>query len=263
MDFIDQVIWITGASSGLGKEMALEFSRRGGTLALSARRMDLLKQLQAEIINKGGLAECFYCDVLDSSSIEKCRDQILEKFSKIDIAIANAGYGAIGKVDTLKEEEWNRQFGVNVTGLALTARFAIPALKQTKGRLVLIGSVAAFVPNPGVSAYGASKAAVHSIGEALQVELRGTGISCTTIHPGFIESEITRVDNMGIHHPEREDPRPKNLIWPSTKAAKVMVEAIRKRKRVYVFTGHGKIAVFLGKYFPGLLRKMISKSGPN
>jgi short-subunit dehydrogenase len=111
-----------------------------------------------------------------------------------------------------------------------------------------------------VGAYGASKAAVHSIGETLQVELLGTGVTCTTIHPGFIKSEITRIDNEGNHHKDRADPRPSNLMWPTDKAAKVMVKAIAKRKKVFVFTGHGKIAVFLGKFFPSIARKISSKT---
>jgi NAD(P)-dependent dehydrogenase (short-subunit alcohol dehydrogenase family) len=127
-------------------------------------------------------------------------------------------------------KEWRRQMDVNVTGLAMTAKSAIPYLKASKGRLVLIGSVAAYVPNPMTGAYGASKAAVRSIGQTLAVELKGTGVSCTVIHPGFVDSDITRVDNEGVFHPESQDPRPKNLMWPTDKAAKVMVKAFGSEK---------------------------------
>lgn len=263
MDLKDKIVWITGASSGLGRGMALEFASRGATLAISARRLDELKQVVKEIESKNGNAKAYYCDVLDSNSIEQCVYQIISDFGKLDIAVANAGYGVLGKIEELTAGDWQRQLAVNVTGLALTCKFALPHLRKTKGRLALVGSVAAFVPNPGIGAYGASKAAVQNIGESLQVELEGSGVSCTTIHPGFVDSNIARVDNEGNFHAERSDPRPANLMWPTEKAAKVMVKAIEKRKRVFVFTGHGKVIVFIAKYFPGLMRKISGKLAPN
>lgn len=90
-------------------------------------------------------------------------------------------------------------------GVTLTIKYALPHLKHSQGRIGLVGSVGAFLPGPKVGAYGASKAAVHSIGLTLQVELRETGVSCTTIHLGFVVSEIARVDNEGAWHP---DPKP-------------------------------------------------------
>jgi short-subunit dehydrogenase len=262
MEHHNQVVWITGASSGLGKGMALEFASKGAILAISARRIDLLEEVVAEIKSKGGKAKAYLCDVLISQSIEECLEKIIQDFGKLDVAVANAGYGALGKIEDLTEADWNRQLAVNVTGLALTCKFALPHLRKTKGRLALIGSVAAFVPNPGVGAYGASKAAVHNIGESLQVELKGSGVSCTTIHPGFVESNIARVDNEGTFHPDRQDPRPSNLMWTTEKAAKVMVEAIERRKKVFVFTGHGKILVSISKLSPSLIRKIVAKIAP-
>jgi NAD(P)-dependent dehydrogenase (short-subunit alcohol dehydrogenase family) len=262
MKFNNQIVWITGASSGLGRAMALEFAKQGATLAVSARREDLLENLVKEIDALGGKAKAYYVDVEQEESIEQCVRYIISDFGKLDVAIANAGAGVMGTIEKLSQAEWQRQLTLNVTGLALTCKHALPHLRKTKGRLALIGSVAAFVPNPGIAAYGASKAAVQNIGETLQVELLGSGVSCTTIHPGFVDSNITRMDNEGNFHPEAKDPRPANLIWPTDKAARVMVNAIAKRKKVYVFTGHGKFAVFLGKYFPSLMRKMISNIAP-
>jgi short-subunit dehydrogenase len=263
MKHINQVVWITGASSGLGKGLALEFASQGGTVAVSARRKDLLDEVVKEIEAKGGKAKAFHCDVLSSQSIQDCVEKIIQEFGKLDVAIANAGYGVLGKIEDLNETDWNRQLAVNVTGLAITCKFALPHLRKIKGRLVLIGSVAAFVPNPGTGAYGASKAAVHNLGESLQMELKGTGVSCTIIHPGMVESNITRIDNEGNFHPDRQDPRPAKLMWKTDKAAKVMVRAIEKRKGVFVFTGHGRFIVFLAKYFPSLVRKIKVKLAPD
>lgn len=256
----NEVIWITGASSGIGKALAYEWSKIGYKVVLSARRKELLDQVAHDIKNSGGVALVIPCDILVEAEIENAVQEIIQTFDRLDVVIANAGFGFFGSLENLTAKDWNRQFQGNVTGLALTVKYALPHLKKTKGRIGLVGSVGAFLPNPNLGAYGASKAAVHSIGQTLQVELMGTGVSCTTLHPGFVKSEITRIDNDGNWHPERPDPRPANLIWPTEKAAKKMMKAILKRKRNYVFTGHGKLFVWIQRWFPGLMRKIIAKS---
>jgi short-subunit dehydrogenase len=256
----ENVLWITGASSGIGKSMAFECARLGYKVVLSSRRKELLDKVADEIRHSDGEALVIPCDIMEETAIENAVQQIIKTWGRLDVVIANAGFGVFGSMEKLTAKDWNRQLQGNVTGLALTVKYALPHLKKNNGRIGLVGSVGAYLPNPNLGAYGASKAAVHSIGQTLQVELMGTGVSCTTLHPGFVVSEIARIDNDGVWHPERPDPRPSNLIWPTDKAAKVMVKAILKRKRNYVFTGHGKIFVGLQRWFPGLMRFIISKS---
>ncbi len=256
----ENVVWITGASSGIGKSMAFEWARLGYKVVLSSRRKELLDEIADKIKKSGGEALVLPCDIMDETAIENAVQQIILTWGRLDVVIANAGFGVFGSLEKLTAKDWNRQLQGNVTGLALTVKYALPHLKKTKGRIGLVGSVGAFLPSPNLGAYGASKAAVNSIGLTLQVELIDTGVSCTTLHPGFVASEITRIDNNGVWHPELPDPRPANLIWPTDKAAKVMVNAVLKRKRNYIFTTHGKIFVWLQRWFPGLMRFIISKS---
>lgn len=253
------VVWITGASSGIGKAMAFEWARLGYKVVLSARRKELLDAIANDIENSGGKALVVPADIMEEESIENAVHNIIATWGRLDVAVANAGFGVFGSIDKLAAKDWNRQFHGNVTGLALTVKYALPHLKQNQGRIGLVGSVGAYLPNPMLGAYGASKAAVSSIGLTLQVELKNTGVSCTTLHPGFVVSEIARIDNDGIWHPERTDPRPSNLMWPTNKAAKVMVKAILNRRRNYVFTTHGRVLVWLQNWLPGLVRTMVSK----
>ncbi len=241
--------------------MASEWARLGYKVVLSARRKELLEGIALEIRNSGGEALVVPVDIMEEKSIEDAVQKIINTWGRLDIAVANAGFGVFGSIDKLTAKDWNRQLQGNVIGLALTVKYALPHLKQSQGRIGLIGSIGAYLPNPYVGAYGASKAAVHSIGLTLQVELNGTGVSCTTIHPGFVVSEIGRIDNEGVWHPERTDPWPSNLMWPTDKAAKVMVKAIIKRRRNYVFTTHGRVIVWLQRWFPGVVRNIVSK-GP-
>jgi short-subunit dehydrogenase len=254
-----QVVWITGASSGIGKEMVLQYAAKGYSVAVSARRTDLLDALVTNIKSQGGNAFAVECDVTKEKSIENAVRNVADHYGKIDIVVANAGCAVIGFMENLSQKDWERQFNINVVGLAMTAKHAVPELKKTKGRLVLIGSISSFLPNPYVAAYGASKAAVHNIGESYQIELLGTGVTCTTLHPGFVDSNITRVDNEGNFNPETKDPRPANLMWPTDKAVKDMIRAIDRRKKVKTITGHGKVFVFLGRFFPGIARAMSAK----
>lgn len=259
--FENKVVWITGASSGLGWALALELARQGADLAVSARRTERLEALVREIEDLGRSALAISCDVCEESAVREAVEKLVAYFGRLDIAVPNAGFGVTGTIERLDAAAWRRQLDTNVVGLALTARYALPQLRSSRGRLVLIGSVAALLPGPGTGAYAASKAAVRSIGETLSVECAGTGVSVTTIHPGFVESEIGRVDNQGRFDAARKDTRPARLMWSAERAARVMARAIARREREFVFTGHGKVGAFLGQHFPGLTQ-LIYKSVP-
>lgn len=251
--FADHVVWITGGGSGIGRSLALAFADAGAAVAVSGRRHERLKLVVAEIQGKGGKALAVPCDVTDEASVKSAVDQVLAECGRLDVAVANAGFSVAGKVEKLSAEDWRRQLDVNVVGAAMTARYTIPALRDTNGRLVLVASVSSMLATPGMGAYSASKYAVRAIGQTLSVELHGTGVTCTTIHPGYIESEIAQVDNQGVFDASREDTRPRRLMWKTDRAAKVMVEAIAARKREYTFTGHGKVGAFVGRHMPGLV----------
>jgi short-subunit dehydrogenase len=167
--------------------------------------------------------------------------------------VANAGFGVAGRIADLSDADWRRQFDINVFGLVHTIRHALPALVATRGRIVLIGSVAGFVFAPKNGAYNASKAAVRAIGETLAAELAGGPVTATTIYPGFVESEIGQVDNDGVFDGSRKDRRPSSVMWTAPAAAAAMAAGIDARRREVVITGHGKLLVALSRWAPGLV----------
>jgi NADP-dependent 3-hydroxy acid dehydrogenase YdfG len=228
-------------------------------VALSARRTERLEAVADEVEAGGTEALVVPCDVTDEAQVEAAAQTVADHFGQMDVAVANAGFGVTGPVADLDADAWRRQLDVNVVGLAVTARHALPHLHDTDGRLALVGSVASMVTLPKTGAYSASKAAVRSIGQALSLELHGTGVSCTTIHPGLVESEIARVDNTNTHDPDRRETRNESLMWPTDRAARVMATAIAGRRREYVFTGHGKVIGFLGRHVPGLLYPLLAR----
>jgi short-subunit dehydrogenase len=252
--FDGKVVWITGASSGIGRDMAREFAREGAKLVVSARRQDRLQELQDELAKEFD-AECHLapCDVTDEAQVKAAVAAAVERFGGLDVAVANAGFGVAGRIERLEVADWRRQLDVNVIGAVATIRYALPEIKKTRGRMALVASVAGHIASPRSGAYNASKYALRAIGQVLSMEMAmsGTGVTCTTLCPGYVDSEIHQIDNSGVLHEGRSQ-KPNKLSWTSQKAARVMVRAIHARKREYVFTAHGVVGAWLGRHFPGL-----------
>lgn len=259
-NFSGQVAWITGGGTGIGKALAVALAREGATVVVSGRRLDRLEGAVAAITEAGSTGRAVRCDVTDDASVEAAVAQIIEEFGQLHVVVANAGFAVGGKTTTLTPADWERQFSTNVFGVVRTVHHALPHLMQTGGRIGLIGSVAQYLPVPGSGAYSASKAAVHSFGNTLWTELKGTGVSVTLIHPGFIHSEIAQVDNSGTYKADRVDKRPSALMWTADAAARPMLRALYQRRRVAVITGHGVLGAFLGQRFPGLTARLMRMS---
>ncbi|NLY94478.1 MAG: SDR family NAD(P)-dependent oxidoreductase [Myxococcales bacterium] len=251
--FDGKVAWITGGGSGIGRALALELARRGAKVAVSGRRRDRLDEVVSAIEAQGGEGLAAPCDVTDEASLVAAKDAILARFGKLDVVVANAGFGVTGRLEEIDAAAWRRQLETNVVGVGSTIHVTMPELRRTRGQMVIVASAASLIWAPESGPYCASKAAARVIGYTLAAEMHGTGVAVTTIHPGFVESEIARVDNEGVFDPSRKDHRPQKLMWPTERAARVMADAIAKRKREYVFTAHGKLGAFFGTHFSGLV----------
>ncbi len=257
--FDNQSVWITGGGSGIGAALALAFARHGADVAVSGRRHDRLQQVADAVKATGCRGEAIVCDVTDEASVQQAVNRAQETFGKLDVVIANAGFSVAGKIEDLPLDDWRRQFETNVFGAVSTIRHSLPALRETGGRLGLMCSVASMIASPKSGAYTSSKYALRAIGQTLAMELAGSGVSCTLLHPGFVSSEIVQVDNSGARDASRPDRRPKNLIWSAEAAAKVCVKAMYRRDREYTFTGHGKFGAFIGKHMPGLAHRVMAR----
>jgi short-subunit dehydrogenase len=183
-----------------------------------------------------------------------------EAFGRIDVVVANAGFGVVGPVERLQLDDYRRQFETNVFGVLRTIYATLDDLKRSRGRLAILGSVSGHLAMPGGSPYAMSKFAVRALAEALRHELRHAGVAVTLISPGFVESEIRRVDNQGQLRPEGRDLVPGWLRMGAEPAARKIVTAIERRRREAVITAHGQAVVFVQRHAPWLMSALVGLS---
>jgi short-subunit dehydrogenase len=255
--FEGAVVFITGASAGIGAALAREFARRGAHLALAARRTERLGALAAELRDGGTQAIVVACDVTRDGDMETAAAAAREAFGRIDVVIANAGFGVVGAVERLTLDDYRRQFETNVFGVLRTIYATLDDLKRSRGRLAIIGSVSGHLATPRGSPYAMSKFAVRALAEALRHELRPAGVAVTLISPGLVESELRLVDNQGVLHEGARDLAPSWLRMSAPAAARDIVTAIERRRREAVITGHGKALVFVQRHLPGIMSALI------
>lgn len=258
--FQGKAVLITGASSGIGEEMAWQLAQAGALLTLAARRKELLERLAQRIAGADSPHEgqpaplVLQCDVTQDGSLQKAVEESVRYWGKLDVAIANAGFGVVGPLKKLTVEDYRRQFETNVFGVLRTIYAALPEIEKNKGNIAIVGSVSGWAATPGASPYNMSKFAVRALANAITPELRLSGVKVTLISPGFVASEIRRVDNHGTFHEQAKEPIPAWLIMPTDKAVRQILRAIAKGKREAIITGHGKALVFLERFIPWVMR---------
>jgi NADP-dependent 3-hydroxy acid dehydrogenase YdfG len=182
----DPVFLITGASSGIGEATARRAAAAGYRLVLAARRLERLESI-AEELGGSERVVAVRCDVTEWSEQEVMVETAISHFDRIDVAFANAGFGATRGFLEETPELWKSMVLTNVYGAALTIRATLPSLREARGHLLLTGSVAGRRALPG-SLYSATKWAVTALGEAARLELNGTGVRVTLVEPGTVDT---------------------------------------------------------------------------
>jgi len=249
--FQEKTVFITGASSGIGEALAYAFAAEGAHVALAARRVDRLEQVALRCRELGVQAIAVECDVTDDVSVESALARARAELGGLDILVANAGFGVGGNFDDLQLADYRRQFETNVFGVLRCAKFAAQDLRQSRGRLVVLGSVAGHIALPSSSPYSMSKFAVRAFADSLRAEWTPWGVSVTLITPGFVASEIRRRDPAGQLH--EKDPIPSWLVMPAKRAAQDILKAVRLRRAEAVITLHGKLLVWIHRLLPSLV----------
>jgi short-subunit dehydrogenase len=232
---VEQRVILTGASSGIGRALAIEYARRRARVLLVARRRELLATLADEMRAQGGHPEVLVADVADEGVSERAVAIALDRFGGIDAVVLNAGRGGPMFADDFRAAEVERVMEVNYFSIVRMIAAVLPVMQSVgRGQIVAISSLAAYRGMPGSGAYNASKAAVTVMMESLRTELRGSGIDITTIAPGFVRSEMTDQNEFAMPFRLEADA-----------AARRIVRAIDARRSLYRFPLPTSLAIRL------------------
>ena len=187
-----KVVMITGASSGIGRVAAVLLAKAGAKVALGARRLELLKDLEKEIVDCGGQAFVSQLDVTDKDGCQSFVSGVVEKWGRIDVLVNNAGLMPLSFVKNLHVDEWDKMVDVNLKGVLYCTAAVLPnMLERSEGHIVNISSVAGRIVFPAGSVYCATKHAVTAFGEGLRQELSvRNNIRVTTIEPGVVATNL-------------------------------------------------------------------------
>lgn len=244
----NKVVFLTGASSGIGEGLAIDLAKKGAILGLLARREDLLKSLAEKCEAVGGIARVFACDVLDEKGVFSAAESLRKEFGKIDIMIANAGIGGSNHAKNLTTAEVRKVVDVNLFGAVNAVTAVLPdMLAKGSGQLVAISSLAGFRGLPFSASYSASKAAMTNFFESVRLDVQNEGVAVTIIQPGFIETPLTS-----------GRPNKMPFLMKLEDAIPYFVRAIEKKKKFSAFPWQLATFVRLGRIFPAWLYDRIA-----
>ena len=261
MKLNDKVVIITGASSGIGKALAIDFAQRGANLVVAARNYVALCELTDTLIKQYNIkAVAVQCDVAVESDCEYLIKQAILTFGRIDVLINNAGISMRALFKDVEIDVLKRVMDINFWGTVYCTKYALPELLKSKGSLVGVSSVAGYKGLPGRSGYSASKFAMNGFLEVLRVENLHNGLHVLTACPGFTASNIrfTALSKDGTQ--QGESTLEEDKMMTAEEVARRIADGVENRTRTLIMTRQGKLAVLLSKFVPALLDKLVYKT---
>ena len=259
--FAGKVIAITGASDGIGAELARQMSGKGVWLALAARNLEKLEAVAADCRARGAEAVAIRCDVAVETDCRYFIQDAVRKFNSLDILVNNAGVSGHARFEEVNDFGWYEDMmRVNYMGSLYCTRHALPHLKKSRGLIVAISSLAGKVGIPGRTAYSPTKAAQALFFEALRLELLECGVDITIVYPGVVATGI-RLHGYG---PDGQRAGKSGLkeegAMPVEVCVRQIIAAMHERKRELVMTLQGRIGLWLKLAFPKLVDRMVLRA---
>ena len=244
------VALVTGASSGIGIDVARELARHGHDLVLTARRLAPMAALAGELRALGAAATVIAADLSRPGAATALADDIAARGLVIDVLINNAGLGAAGRFDTIEAGRIAEVMQVNIVALTELTRLLLPGMVERKrGKIMMVASTAAFLPGPRMAVYFASKAYVLSLGEALAQELRGTGVAVSVLCPGATATDffvVAKADDTVMARSLRR-------MMKAADVARIGWQGLAAGKRVVVAGGLNRLMTLVSRFVPHAL----------
>jgi len=252
-----KVVVITGGSSGIGKALAEAFGTKGSKILITGRNQEALDQAVNELSQKGITIHGFQADVSKEEDNKNMAEEAIRLFGKIDILIANAGISMRALFENLDLDVIKKVMDINFYGVLYATKYCLPSIKENKGSVIGISSIAGYRGLPGRAGYSASKFALQGFLEVLRTEMLKTGVHVLTACPGFTASNIRKKSLTADGSHQGESPRKEDKMMTAEECAGHIYKATKKRKKHLILTSQGKMTVFLNKWFPGFMDKMV------
>ena len=253
----NKIIIITGASGGIGESLAKKFSAEGSVVVIAARQLEKLNQLKSSIENSGGKVHVVACDVSNESHCKLLIEETIRLYGRIDVLINNAGISMRALFSELDVDVIRKVMDVNFWGAVYCTKAAFPYLLKSKGSVVGISSIAGKKGLPGRTGYSASKFALEGFLETIRTENLKKDLHVLVACPGFTASNIRQSALAKDGSQQGESPRDESSMMSSDEVAAHIYNAVKKRKRDLILTGNGKLTVWLNKFFPGFMDKIV------
>ncbi len=257
MKLKNKVAIITGASSGIGKALAIAMAEEGAKIVVAARSMEKLDELITDITYRGYEAVAVQTDVSQENDCKNLILSAVDKFGKIDILVNNAGISMRALFKDTRIDVLKKLMDVNFWGMVYCTKYAMPYLLETKGTVVGVSSVAGYKGLPGRTGYSSSKFAMHGFLESLRIENLKTGLHVLLACPGFTASNIRNTALNESGEQQGESPRDEGKMMTAEEVADHLIKAIIKKKDRIVLTSQGKLTVRLNKLLPKFMDKMV------
>lgn len=232
--FRDRAVVLTGASRGIGRELALQLASEGAALVLASRDAERLAEVVRECTARGGRAVAVPTDVGDASACRALIEAAVKTFGPPHVLINNAGISMFARFAAVRDPAMlERILHVNFLGAMYCTHHALRYLRQTQGRIVAIASLIGKVPGPGGTGYVASKYALRGFYDSLRAELRAENVSVTVAYPGFVRTDIYQrfLDADGNYGPDRSQRIPRWVMMSAARCARRILAAARRRRR--------------------------------
>ena len=255
----DKVVVITGATSGIGKSLAYEFSSKGSAVVICARDFEKLKIVAADLESKKRTVLFMQTDVSKEEDCKKLIETSVLKFGKIDILINNAGISMRANFEDAELSVIKRVMDINFWGTVYCTKSALPYILKQKGSIVGISSVAGITGLPGRTGYSASKFAINGFLKCVRMENLKKGLHVLVAYPGFTATEIRKHSLKADGTAQEESPREEEKMMTSDEVAAHIYRAVQKRKKNLVLTTEGKLTSLLNRFFPDKLDSIIYK----
>jgi short-subunit dehydrogenase len=251
------VVLITGGTSGIGRACALEFGKNGAHVVITGRDIKKLKDTAAELAAVGIEHLIVQGDVGILGDAMRAVADTIAAFGRIDVLINNAGLSMRAKFADVDVTVIEQLMQTNFFGTVYVTKAALPYLLASKGTIVGVSSIAGYRGLPGRTGYSASKFAMNGFLEALRTELLPQGVNVLTAAPGFTASNIRHTALLANGQSQNDTPRDEGKMMTSEEVAQYLRRAVEKRQRSFVLTGEGKLVVFLNKWLPSIMDRMV------